>query len=228
MSTEVESAKQRGELLTRAHRLLEIPALFELYQVAVDGGKRTPVSRFLEGVPYESVVDLGCGTGAWSYLTKKTYLGLDYSSSFIEGCRRRFRDDGRKRFEMGDLESIELNERFDLALMMSVLHHLSDHQAEAVLESLRGNATRLLVMDLIPMRGNPLSRLLYRLDRGDHIRSVDQQRRVLTGSGDWEVEREDSFYSYNRLYRHTLFLLQPKSDAGIRPSESFQLEHGSH
>lgn len=228
MSTDVGSSRDRTGLLTRAHRLFENPLVFELYQVVVDGGKRAPVSRFLEGVPYESVVDLGCGTGAWSYLAHDRYLGLDYSPSFIRGCRRRFSDDSRKRFQLGDLESVHLDETFDLALMMSVLHHLSDRQAEAVLGGLGGRAGRLLVMDLMPVPKNPVSRLLYRLDRGEHIRTADAQRRLLLRSGRWNLEKEDSFYSYNRLYRHTLFLLRSSSVAVDSPSTSLELEHRAH
>jgi SAM-dependent methyltransferase len=213
MSTEVEPAVRRSAILTHAHRLFEIPAVFDSYQVLVDGGKRAPVARFLDGIDYESVIDLGCGTGAWSYLARGRYLGLDYSASFIQGCRRRFRDDPRKSFAVGDLESIDLEQSFDLALMLSVLHHLSEDQADALLRQLSGHAKRVLVMDLMPAEKNPLSRLLYKLDRGDYIRSADLQLDLLLRSGDWALERRDSFYSYNRLYRHTLFLLRSVATA---------------
>lgn len=208
MSIEVESTQKRSSLLERAHRILEISSLFNLYQVVADGGKRAPVSRFLDGVPYESVLDLGCGTGAWSYLARGRYLGLDYSTSFISGCRKKFADDPRKKFLVGDVENIDLDERFDLALMMSILHHLSDDQAASLLDGLCDRVARIVVMDLLPNPSNPVSRLLYRLDRGDFIRSPDAQRGILLQSRSWKLEREDSFYSYNRLYRHTLFLLR--------------------
>lgn len=211
MSTEVESAPNRSGLLTRAHRLLEIPSLFDLYQIVADGGKRAPVSRFLEDVPYETVLDLGCGTGAWSYLARGRYLGVDNSSSFVAGCERRYADDPKKEFRVGDIEAAEMNEHFDLALMMSVLHHLTDEQADTLLDRLDCRVDRIVVMDLMPNPGNPLSRLLYRSDRGDFIRTVDAQRRLLLRSGNWSMEREDTFYSYNRLYRHTLFLLRSTS-----------------
>lgn len=208
MSTEAGPAPPRRGLIARAHGILEVPFLFDLYQVVGDGGKRKPVSRFLDGVDYESVVDLGCGTGAWSFLARGPYLGLDYSTSFIDGCRRRFGDDPDKRFEVGDLASTGLDEVFDLALMMSVLHHLSDADASSVLERLADHAGRVLVMDLLPIEKNPVSRLLYRLDRGDYIRSAEQQEALLTANGHWEVERSDAFFSYNRLYRHSLYLLR--------------------
>ena len=64
MSTEVEPAVYRNGLLTRAHRLFEIPALFDVYQVLVDGRKHAPISEFLREMPYETVLDLDCGTDA--------------------------------------------------------------------------------------------------------------------------------------------------------------------
>jgi SAM-dependent methyltransferase len=213
MSTEAEARPRKGGLLRRAHGLFELPAVFNLYQVVADGGKRSPVSAFLSDIPYETVLDLGCGTGAWSYLARGRYLGIDFSESFIEGCRKRYGRHPGKSFITGDLGSVTIDERFDLALMMSVLHHLSDEDAAALLDQLHDRAHRILVMDLFPIPGNPISRLLYGLDRGDHIRSVDEQRRVLLHSGRWEIERESSFHSYNRLYRHTLFLLKSSTSA---------------
>jgi len=215
MSTEAEPIRRRSGLLTRAHRLFEISSLFNAYQVVADGGKRSPVNEFLDGVPRRTILDVGCGTGAWSYLTEETYVGIDYSESFVRGCRRRFADDARKTFLVGDVEHLDVDQHFDLALMMSVLHHLSIQQAHSLLQKLRSVADRVVVMDLLPNPKNPISRLLYHLDRGDHIRTADDQERLLTDGGNWKVEQKSSFASYNRLYHHTLFLLRawsPKSD----------------
>ena len=212
MSTETEPARTKS-WLQRAHAILDVPFLFDLNQVILDGGKRAPVNKFLQDVAYETILDLGCGTGAWSYLTREKYVGLDYSRPFIEGCRRQFGSDPRKSFMVGDVETLESQMSFDLALMMSVLHHLSDDQANALMERLSRVATRLLVMDLIPIEYNPLSKFLYNIDRGDHIRTTDEQRRVLIANGRWLVQKEGSFYSYNRLYRHTLFLLKTSDSA---------------
>jgi len=211
MSTDAETVRSRSGLLTRAHRLFEIPSLFDLYQVVADGGKRAPVEKFLTGVRRRDILDVGCGTGAWSYLTQESYVGIDYSESFIAGCRRRFGDDARKKFFVGDVEHLDVDRHFDLALMMSVLHHLSAKQAGLLLEKLRGKTNRVVVMDLLPNPENPISRLLYHLDRGDHIRSADDQEALLTAGGHWQVERKSSFHSYNRLYYHTLFLLRLKN-----------------
>jgi SAM-dependent methyltransferase len=224
MSTEAGSAPARNTWLRRAHRLFDLPAIFDLYQIVADGGKRSPVSRFLSGIDYQTVLDLGCGTGAWSYLARGPYLGIDFSESFIRGCRRRYGNESNKTFQVGDLGSVEIERRFDLVLMMSVLHHLSDNEASGLLRQLEDRAGRLLVMDLMPNPPNPLSRILYRLDRGDHIRSAEDQRRILLQSGGWALERSDNFYSYNRLYRHTLFLLRSRVET---TDDDLQTEDGA-
>lgn len=197
-----------GRTYSAIDQLFEHPVVFNAYQALADGGKGRAIRRFLADRKYGSVVDIGCGTGNWARLFDADYMGVDNSPSFIEGCRRRYAGDPRKEFVQADASTLGLDRHFDLAMMISVLHHLPDAEVAKLLNWLADVADQLFVLDLYPVRGNPVSRWLYRMDRGNYIREPEQQRDLLTAGGRFRVVEHGNYYCPNRLYRHTLFLLQ--------------------
>lgn len=192
----------------RIDRLFERPIVFDAYQKIVDGGKLRQIQRFLAGLPFQSVLDVGCGTGNWTRLARGSYLGVDTSPSFVTACRERYAGDPEKRFILADASEVDLAHRFDLGLMVSVLHHLSDAKAEAVLKRMSTVCRNILILDLYPIGWNPISRVLYALDRGDFIRGPEEQRSVISRVDGLRILKEDAYYSPTLLYRHTLFLLE--------------------
>ncbi len=195
----------------RLYRAFEHPAVFNAYQAVVDGGKGRQIRRFLADVPFTSVVDVGCGTGNWATLTTGTYLGIDASPSFIAGCRRRYAGDPQRRFLLGDAAALDLDASFDLALLVSVLHHLSDAEVQRLVPWVVRYARFFFVLDLFPVPWNPVSRLLYTLDRGDHIRTPQRQKDLLLGAGELRLVKEGAYFCPNGLYRHTLFLFENRA-----------------
>lgn len=197
---------------TRTPRLLreafEHPWVFRLNQVVLDGGKTRPIRAFLEDVDYRSVVDIGCGPGTWTKLARGPYLGIDNSASFIASARRRYRRRPDTRFVEGDATSLEPDIPYDLALLISVLHHLDEAETERLLHWIARKARYLFVLDLYPIESNPLSRFLYGMDRGDHIRPPREQEALVLRRSDFRLVKKGDFYSVNRLYRHTLFLFE--------------------
>jgi len=197
-----------GSPRARLDRLFEHPAVFNAYQALVDGGKMRQIRRFLAGLPFRSILDIGCGTGNWSHLAADGYLGVDSSPAFIEAARERYKGDPNKRFLLADASELELVQSYDLCLMISVLHHLSDAKVRAVLERVSTRCRNLFVLDLYPIPWNPASRALYALDRGDYIRSPQEQQRLLEEADGLRLRKAGSYFSPTFLYRHTLFLLE--------------------
>lgn len=190
------------------YEAFETPLVFNLYQTIVDGGKGRQIKRFLKDVPYTTVVDIGCGTGNWATIARGPYVGIDTSPSFIEGCRQRYAGQDDRKFIHGDAASLELDEEFDLAILVSVLHHLSDDAVGRLLPWVTQNARFFFVLDLYPIPVNPISRLLYAMDRGDHIRTPEQQKDLLLRAGGLRSVKEGSYFCPNGIYRHTLFLFE--------------------
>ncbi len=198
----------------RLHRAFDAPLVFNLYQALVDGGKGRQIRRFLAGVPFHSVIDIGCGTGNWAALAPGPYLGIDTSATFIEGCRRRYRGDPQRRFVQGDIASLDLPAHYDLALLVSVLHHLSDEDVRRLLPWVARHVRFFFVLDLYPVPWNPVSRLLYALDRGDHIRTPEAQKRLLLQHPGLRLVKEGAYFAPTGLYRHTLFLFACDTASG--------------
>ena len=194
-------------MLRAIHRLFDHPLIFNSYQVLADGGKGRAIRRFLQDLPYDSVLDIGCGTGNWAKYAPGRYLGVDPAPAFISAAIRRYAGDPKKKFLVADPTSQDVPGEFDLAQLVSVLHHLSDDDVSRLLERIRPRVRHLFILDLYPMPWNPPARFLYASDRGSFIRTPEQQQRLVL-DGEWRLVKEGSYFAPTLLYRHTLFLFE--------------------
>ncbi len=199
--------KSRG-LYPYIDRLFESAFIFNANQILLDGGKTKQIRRFLSGLEFESMVDIGCGPGNWAALAKGEYVGIDTSASFIRTCKKRYAADVKKTFIEADATTIDLGRAFDLAILISVLHHLSDEEAIRVCHWVARSARYFFVLDLYPNPRNPVSQFLYAMDRGNFIREPQEQENLLTRDQLFRIVRKEDYYCPNRFYRHTLFLLE--------------------
>jgi SAM-dependent methyltransferase len=100
-----------------------------------------------------SVVDVGCGTGAWANAFKSAgipeVLGIDG-----EYCRRASLEIEPEEFLAADLtQSIELPRRYELAVCLEVAEHLEARYADQLVESLTRMAPFVLFSAAIPHQG---------------------------------------------------------------------------
>lgn len=160
-------------------RISRHPRLSDLARNTIEGGMitvRRELRRELDSASAESVVELGCGTGQLARVARGEYVGVDLDARHLVYAGRR-RGGDRRRFVLADARATGLGKKqFDAALMVGVIHHLTDTDVGRVLaEAQRLARKRLLIVDLVPLRYNLLGRLLYHLDRGAHIRSLEHQ-----------------------------------------------------
>ncbi len=81
-------------------------------------------------LPFNEILDAGCGTGEIScFLSKKANVtGIDFSESSIKlanKLKERFQIKDVN-FDVGDLTKIKLNKKFDYIFSMGVLHHIPE------------------------------------------------------------------------------------------------------
>ena len=102
-----------------------------------------------------TVADLGCGTGQFA-ATVAPYvarvLAIDESAAMLAAARRRLAPHENVVLRQGDLEALPLEDgEADLAVLLLVLHHLSE-PAAALAEAARVVKPdgRLLVVDMMP------------------------------------------------------------------------------
>ena len=108
------------------------------------------VVRFLQPA---SVVDVGCGTGAWLSVFKeqgiRDILGVDgdyvnLDSMFIP----------KEAFQPHDLtRPLKINRKFDLVVSLEVAEHLPSNCAETFVESLTGLGSVVIFSAAIPYQG---------------------------------------------------------------------------
>jgi len=83
--------------------------------------------------PLMRVIDLGCGTGTLTrvlheHLKARETTGLDRSTRMLETARREVSAEGL-RFELGEIEHVTPDPKFDVIFSNAALHWLPDHEA---------------------------------------------------------------------------------------------------
>ena len=107
-----------------------------------------------------SVLDVGCGIGRWTHRLAARgawVTGVDLSPTMVAEARARAARDGvaeRCRFLVGDVVELDLGERYDLVLCVTVLQHILDPERHRrALDRLRAHlsdAGRLVLLEAVP------------------------------------------------------------------------------
>ena len=171
-------------------RLLDHPMLWEFSRLSLDRMFGVYSSRIrlmrewrcLEGNP--SVLDLGCGIGHYSSITRGRYLGVDLNERYLEHARRRRPRQGAE-YRCADVTVVATQEAaFDLVLIVDVLHHLPNTQCLRLLRAASALAPRHVVsFEPVSWQPNPLGRLLVHNDRGKYVRSLGDLHQLFQESG---------------------------------------------
>lgn len=114
----------------------------------------------MEVLPYvfdivkpRSVVDIGCGGGAWLSACNALGVGdiLGVDGDYVEPEKLKI---PRQKFMARDLrQPIILDRTFDLAISLEVAEHIPQHHAETFVNSLAGLAPVVLFSGAIPFQG---------------------------------------------------------------------------
>ena len=171
------------------YRLLENPRVYNavqrMFSVGGDQQVRRLFGDYVDSEPCDSVLELGCGTGAWSVTHHKTFVRTDLNDRYFPQAVSA----GVKYLKMdaADLSAFE-NGSFDLVYSMGLYHHLPD---EAVLLSLWESARilrphgRVVVFDaILPTRPwRVLAWVSRKLDRGHWVRSEARTSALVEQAG---------------------------------------------
>lgn len=166
--------------ISAVSQILDSPVLYSWFHAIFSGDKATYLRQYLESKHSIAlkVLDLGCGPGTnaplFSDKTKYNYTGVDINPAYISTASRRF----PLKFICADIATLQTaGEKYDIVLINSVLHHLTDREAHHVLQAasdLTVPGGECAVLDMIhPPHLGPktaLQALLIRLDRGRFCR----------------------------------------------------------
>lgn len=158
-----------------------MPRVYEAFQKFL--GARAARTRFVRDYlrPYAGcrLLDIGCGTGSLldDLPAGVDYLGFDLNPRYIEAAKRRY--EGRGKFFCAaagaDDAALHGGAPFDFVVVKSVLHHLSDADADRVIATARRVLHQggvFVSSDTVFYEGQPwISRTLTALDRGGAVRT---------------------------------------------------------
>jgi SAM-dependent methyltransferase len=166
------------------------------YNLAIHREQRLALEPWLTVGAGTRVLDVGCGVGRWSRLLAARgaeVLGVDLSPTMIAQAQQRAAAEGvagRCRFQVRDLATLDVGERFDLVLGVTVLQHILDPRAlRAALAAMTAHLAaggRMVLLEAAPVsRVNRCNSTVFRARRRnvylDLIRDCDLELRALTG-----------------------------------------------
>jgi trans-aconitate methyltransferase len=158
------------------------PVAYSLWQKLFVAPKLAPLIRDPLYVKAASLCELGCGPGSnFPFLSSKRYIGIDIGQDYIAHANRTH----GPHFQVGDVSaSVDwIDERFDIVLIHSVLHHLDDEQALRTLvhaRELLAPGGSLHIFDVVLPPWWTFAGVLARLDEGQHVREWERWDRVFS------------------------------------------------
>lgn len=136
-----------------------------------------------KGIENKKILDIGCGTGAFAPLfNSQNYFGIDILPVYIEYAKKNCKGS----FEVMDATNLKFpSESFDRVLIMAVLHHLNDEDADMVVKEalrvLKPNGQVLIMEDSkIPRLENALVRFMQKFDKGEFIRTPEKYEKIVS------------------------------------------------
>ncbi len=197
--------------------LMEVPLIYDLFTNGLT--RKVNQNWFVNSVVRpthgQRILDIGCGTA--TVLTKLddvTYLGIDHNAEYINKARARFSDKGS--FHCIDINDATFKDygRFDIVLLLGVLHHLRDDEVNALMQAIPGVLNPdgvVITFDCAIVSGqHSIARLLAKLDRGRYARSPQRYREFLESH--FKIETEIVRHDLLKVpYTHAIFRAKPKA-----------------
>jgi SAM-dependent methyltransferase len=168
-------------------RFLESTKIYELLQHGVSrhGTQDFIAKEVIRAKAGDRVLDIGCGPAdIVSQLRDVTYVGLDHNPKYIKSARNRY--GSRAQFHCWDVtnERVREFEKFDIVLLLGVLHHLTDDEIRLMLrhasQALKPEGRLITIDCAVEVGQHPIARFLARIDRGRYARSTNGYRQLIS------------------------------------------------
>lgn len=180
----------------------DYPPFYDIIQIVATGGFLRVVRKELESISRnKKILDLGSGTGNFaSFFASENYLGVEINRKYIQYAKTKYPN---HKFIQSDITQDTFPDiKFDVLLMVNVLHHLSDSQISKLISLLK---VRYPKKEIIIIESYPygfFSRLLKYLDAGENFREFSDLEKLL----EKKIHKSKSkiLYAPFRTYRYLM------------------------
>ena len=191
------------------YHLFDMPAVYNSVRSILLFGKGKMFFHLKNAVALgegESVLDVGSGPGELSQLFSGEYFSLDYSENYVSYATKKYPS---KKFIQGNVLDLTVPEKsYDKVLLASFIHHFSDTEVEKILENAAKVARKKVVLlEPCPQKYNLFSWFLLKMDRGAHVRSFEEQKRLVGKY--FQIEESQTFLS--GFYKLSIIVGVPKN-----------------
>lgn len=169
------------------------------------------ISDFLKGHKYKHALDFGCGIGILAPLfSPKQYLGFDIDAGAITYAKAKY---PKYSFQVGDATKLKLDKKFDLIVVVGVLHHLTNKEVKAalkVIKSLLLPKGKTILIEAIPpiYKWNIIGQVLRSLDRGHYVRTMEDYLQLIDGG----LVIEKKYQKIGGALDYGVFIISHKTD----------------
>jgi 2-polyprenyl-3-methyl-5-hydroxy-6-metoxy-1,4-benzoquinol methylase len=203
-------------------RLLENPNIFAFFNLLIGVKSRTKViiNEYVSPNGGDVIVDIACGRGEFSKeLASTRYIGVDNNPSYIRYAKKHYSDCGSFHCcDVSDLSTSLNGKLIDTALLIGVLHHLTNSQARDMINDIGRHLSdggKIVSVDPVftPDQGL-VSRLLAASDRGKYVRSIDEHHSLFDESV--EICQSEIREDWLRIpYTHYVCVSKKRAKTGI-------------
>lgn len=197
----------------------------------IAGRERKVVADLLAGIPHGSILDIPTGTGKLAPVFNRmnaTVMACDISGNMLALARKEFERRGAAnvRYRICDAERLTetIEETFDVAVCLRLLHRVPEPIKRSILKQLAGVARYVIVSTAVESGFHSLRRKLrFRLMGGDErahcYETPERTHRIL--SDGFQVLRQKPVLPL--LSQEYVYLLQP--DGRGKRTDGYEQDH---
>ena len=168
--------------------ILSTPSIYNLTQLIMGGNRirQEFVDEFVRPELNFSILDVGCGTAEILAClpSEVRYWGYDISEEYIKSAQHFYGDRGVFRVGLIDEKCLCTLPKFNIILLIGVIHHLDDEEVIELFDLLKGalaTGGRIVSMDpCFDQAQSLIARFLINLDRGCNVRNAEGYQKLIT------------------------------------------------
>lgn len=162
--------------------VLAVPTVYNLAMsmVGAEQARTRLMKDYVRAQKGDAILDIGCGTGEiLDHLPEVDYLGIDIEPGYIEFAKKNYGASGDfVCCRLEEFKGMNIIKKFDIAIAVGLLHHLTDDEAKLALSIARDCLKpdgRLVTVDGCYLKQGQswAARKMVSMDRGQYIREFE-------------------------------------------------------